>query len=549
MSDHIVCANCGTTNAADDAFCGECGEALAATSLPEQQEPVAPVSPPVGESSSWARCSNCQTLNEAGRTFCQRCGQELGDAAADGEAAATGLAAAAPASAGVEVGATEAAVGGVGSRSAATVIVSVVAIGFIALAGIFLVITFTGSSGDEPTPGQTTPGATLDPIESASAPPTEEPTPEPTPTPTPEPTPEPTPTPTPEPTPEPAPTATAKPTRTPTPEPTRTRRPTSRRAIENDLLARASFIECEPWRKTTEQPFVLGAEGAIRCDRPAAQVSQLAMYTFPEPDALAAFWPVRLSDIEPRPPETGSGCDGGEEGVRAWGNGDIACWVDDRAARIRWTDVRTGMFGVLDASDLDLADLYAWWRTNGRRLGRPLADAPGDPDAGPVTQPIADEPGLPRSFVCDRETRIADPLGRRWKVATVQFLNQRGSERVIYNLERTGSGSGSLSTVAVSAFPIGDPEGHLAGLELPIAGDSIVKVSMGTGVSDVTRLKHYPPKGVQIVKDLSMYTLDDGSTVSLVAVTGEGCYQLRVPAWESPSGNPSTAKIYLDIQP
>jgi hypothetical protein len=117
-------------------------------------------------------------------------------------------------------------------------------------------------------------------------------------------------------------------------------------------------------------------------------------------------------------------------------------------------------------------------------------------------------------------------------------------------MELDDSESGfSASTVSVDAFPIGDPEGHLARLERPDAGDSVVRVTMGNEVNDATRLRHYRPKGVQVVKDLSMYRLDDGTTVSVIGVTGEGCYRVRVPAWESPSGDQTTAEIYLDIQP
>jgi hypothetical protein len=482
-------------------------------------------------------CPNCETANAAGRKFCRRCGQELHDGAAGSQAPATGLEAATTASAADSLEPAEAKVGRLGGRGTPTIVVSVVAIGFIALVGIFLVMAFTGGSGDAPTPAQTTAGASLDPSPSASALPTEGSTAVPVPEPVPVPVPEP------------EPTATAKATERPAPNPTRAREPTARQAIENDLLARASFVKCEPWRKPKEQPFVFGAEGAIRCGRPAARISQLAMYAFPDPDTLADFWPVRLDGIDPRPPETGSACDGGEQGVRTWGNGHIACWLDDHGAKIRWTDDRTDMFGGLNA-DQDLANLYAWWRTNGRRLGRPLADAPSGPATGATAQPVADGPGQPSSFVCDGVTRIEDPLGRRWLVTSVQFLNQSGSERVIYKMELDDSESGFPgSTVAVDAFPIGDPEGHLARLERPDAGDSVVRVTMGTEVNDATRLRHHRPKGVQVVKDLSMYRLDNGTTVSVIGVTGEGCYRVRVPAWESPSGDQATAEIHLDIQP
>ena len=40
----------------------------------------------------------------------------------------------------------------------------------------------------------------------------------------------------------------------------------------------------------------------------------------------------------------------------------------------------------------------------------------------------------------------------------------------------------------------------------------------------------------------------DGRNVVISADTG-GCYRLRVPAWDDPSGSLRRAEIYLDIKP
>ena len=113
----VVCRQCGTTNAAGDQFCGNCGTFLEWSSEPvEGSAPAAAVpdgdsslanllerrpadatatggaaagvpSPPSAPSASSAspglvRCPTCGTANEAGKTFCLRCGNKLAGATA-----------------------------------------------------------------------------------------------------------------------------------------------------------------------------------------------------------------------------------------------------------------------------------------------------------------------------------------------------------------------------------------------------------------------------------------------------------------------------------
>jgi len=145
--------------------------------------------------------------------------------------------------------------------------------------------------------------------------------------------------------------------------------PTGRNAVERDLIRRASAFECEPWRNTNELAFEQGAMGAIWCGSPARRVAQLAIYSFPSPTELATFWPLRLADIEALPLEVDSPCSDGEPGLGTWASGDIVCYVEDGKAKIRWTDRRSGMYALVDATDRNLRNLYTWWRQNGRRLG------------------------------------------------------------------------------------------------------------------------------------------------------------------------------------
>jgi hypothetical protein len=109
--------------------------------------------------------------------------------------------------------------------------------------------------------------------------------------------------------------------------------------------------------------------GAIWCGSPAPRVRQAAIYSFPAPLYLTEFWPLRIAEIDEPPFEEEEACVDGRPGRGIWASGDIVCYVEDGVAKIRWTDRRSGLYGLVDATDRNLPQLYAWWRSNGRRLG------------------------------------------------------------------------------------------------------------------------------------------------------------------------------------
>lgn len=157
----------------------------------------------------------------------------------------------------------------------------------------------------------------------------------------------------------------------------------TRRQAEGELAQRASAFSCERWRQEDE-PFQFGAIGAIWCDQPAPAVRQLALFLFPDPAEMEAFWPIRVAAIDPPVSESETACQAGEQGSTSWGFGGIACYVQRGVAKIRWTDERSGIYGVIDASDRDLEALYTWWRRNGRQLGQPLATPTPSPSEEPA---------------------------------------------------------------------------------------------------------------------------------------------------------------------
>ena len=79
---------------------------------------------------------------------------------------------------------------------------------------------------------------------------------------------------------------------------------------------------------------------------------------------------VAFRDIDNLPPGWGEGaCLNGQPAVGTWDEGDIVCYIDDGVAKIRWTDHRSGLYGLVDATNRNLPALVDWWRANAQRLG------------------------------------------------------------------------------------------------------------------------------------------------------------------------------------
>jgi hypothetical protein len=151
----------------------------------------------------------------------------------------------------------------------------------------------------------------------------------------------------------------------------------SRRAVEDALLqlAASAGFKCRPWRQEgSYDPFDYGATGAVICDEGLAgqDVGQLALFAFPEPSSMERYWQLRIGEIPGRMPRDPSVCRDGSRGITTWQHGDVACYVSTseagtRGARIRWTDERIKaygvVYGIVDATDVDLPGLVEWWRT------------------------------------------------------------------------------------------------------------------------------------------------------------------------------------------
>jgi hypothetical protein len=163
----------------------------------------------------------------------------------------------------------------------------------------------------------------------------------------------------------PVPAAAAEPTPTATPRP-------SRQALEQELGATIDGASWEPYRKSPKgaryDPFEAGAIAAVIFDDLERElhrsVDYVALFRFPDDAALEGYWQWRTWDTGSKAPLRTSPCTDGRPGLDAWLHGEYLCYVSDAGhALLRWTDGRTGTYGVMNAAPgrKGLARLYGFW--------------------------------------------------------------------------------------------------------------------------------------------------------------------------------------------
>jgi hypothetical protein len=111
-----------------------------------------------------------------------------------------------------------------------------------------------------------------------------------------------------------------------------------------------------------------GAVAAVIFDRLerelARSVDYVALFRFRDAGRLDGYWTWR-ADANAVPIRQGS-CADGRPGWARWRHGEYVCYVSDSgAAALRWTDLRTSTYGVMNAvaGATDLAALHRHWQT------------------------------------------------------------------------------------------------------------------------------------------------------------------------------------------
>jgi hypothetical protein len=155
-------------------------------------------------------------------------------------------------------------------------------------------------------------------------------------------------------------------------------------------------------------------------------------------------------------------------------------------------------------------------------------------------------PGPPDDYTCALAptTIQAARDDGRYRLYEVGFQTFGSYERVVFRLRRTDADSTlPLAEARLLDSTSLDPD------TLPPGVTAAVAMRL-EGVSDGTRLDGYQPRGMNIVESVSTTGTGD-TTYPNVLLSSDGCYQLRVPAWESNAlgaPEPDLVDVFVDFR-
>jgi hypothetical protein len=119
-----------------------------------------------------------------------------------------------------------------------------------------------------------------------------------------------------------------------------------------------------PESEVGNDPFAFGAVGAIICEsRNHPNVEYVAVFRFPDARSLDEYWTERLTQNPPMERRKRA-CKDGKKGYGKYPDGTpYVCYVTKSSGRalIRWIEPERGTYGVIDANDRDLAELWDAW--------------------------------------------------------------------------------------------------------------------------------------------------------------------------------------------
>ena len=167
-----------------------------------------------------------------------------------------------------------------------------------------------------------------------------------------------------------------------------------------------------------------------------------------------------------------------------------------------------------------------------------------------VALPSAGDPAAyDGSWVCREEIVIEDSRLRDWSLGRASFRIRDDFERVVLQLERAGNGSGDPASITADSIGSWNVESNVPGADRPGLGRRSVTLKLDDGFSGSLSLRGYRPSGLDIIKEVSVYPAGrDGRNVVISADT-DGCYRVRVVAWDDSSNSVRRAEIHVDIKP
>jgi hypothetical protein len=297
----------------------------------------------------------------------------------------------------------------------------------------------------------------------------------------------------------------------------------------------------------------------VDCQPASTDVKTLTVSTYRDARSLQSAWQASQTDTAAGFEMTADACADAQPGRRAWGFGEVVCEIDGDTARVSWTDRRTATVNVAEGPSADIKPLYQWWRSTGRTLGRggdALGQTPeATPEPTPRPRPTPEPTPTPlvrtkaeeRVFTCSPSLGpIVDANSRTWHISTVQFRNRGGYERVVINLQPTGTNGPGQTKATVKRMDVSRLARAVPNAPRPRRGSTAIVVQLD-GVKSGPNLRGYRPRQTRLSRELSVVPSDGGQTV-IVTAPGDTCYRIRIPAWKTGARN-SNAAVFVDLKP
>ena len=150
-------------------------------------------------------------------------------------------------------------------------------------------------------------------------------------------------------------------------------------------------------------------------------------------------------------------------------------------------------------------------------------------------------------WVCDGSLDVADPTGQRWSVVRVSFVPRSGFERVALTMKPAGPDKGSPASVTAETYDNATLRERFPNVAAPAGGRNAILLNLTDGVWSPLDLRGYRPRGLETLKEFSVFQSPNGSSKLVVGVAGEGCFRLRVPVWNR-DGSSGVRQIQLDVK-
>jgi hypothetical protein len=160
--------------------------------------------------------------------------------------------------------------------------------------------------------------------------------------------------------------------------------------------------------------------------------------------------------------------------------------------------------------------------------------------------------GAPRAgnaFTCENDAApIRDPYDRTWRVKKISYSTQAGFERVILHLARIGEARPGGRTAAIAGRV---PTSRITDFPEAVRPEKrqrrLLRVDLA-GVPVGPDLRGFRLLGLGNIGEVSLLPGRNGRT-ALLAIDGDACYRVRVPAWGSEvDPDASQAEVVIDVK-